>query len=396
MTYREEKIRISVYADMHFGDETHWSDEILENEYRRDSAFSDGEWNSTCSGSGSIDGFHHHDENLQFDYLESWTYNPDCATVEYSYDGSSPETRNMNAGIWDVSENPYSLEEYIVASEITDRSKTYEIVASVDDGFFQSSVSQHYSFLLSDSESGEAAIAEVLASIDPESENWVASPGLTATAWIGNWTSEFSFNGRAVRYRARFHCLPDDADLEFTYRVWPIGGNQESDGEEETETENVRSLQVEDAEDGSREVVGHIIPKNGYYKRLIKVAIKGECSGGSNHAGNSNGGSTGSMRWWVSLGTDVRGHSVGNLRIEQDTLDAPSATPAVLRYDGGLNPAVKVLRDEWGTIQQVLAPEVFVKVVVVDEDAYELHFYPREGVEAEEMLVMVGGGTDSE
>ena len=69
-----------------------------------------------------------------------------------------------------------------------------------------------------------------------------------------------------------------------------------------------------------------------------------------------------------------------------------SATPKVLRYDGGSNPNVQVIRDEWDTILQVMAPEVLADVHIIDAYSYEIRFYDPLEVEEEVDVISVGSG----
>ncbi|MDA3874191.1 MAG: hypothetical protein PF795_09540, partial [Kiritimatiellae bacterium] len=232
-----------------------------------------------------------------------------------------------------------------------------------------------------------------------EKKAWLGEWGQNVgTTWNGQGGSEIKFDlsARVLRYRVRFNCLPENANLKLTYRFWPIVGDEMEDERIESEVQNV-NLQVElglmevtVAEDGSKEVMGIVIPENGEYKRLVRVEVLEGCGSGPNNFGFTFGTGFSSLRWWVSLGKAANGRGVGNLRLEVPTIDENTSTPVQLRYDGGIDPEITLIKDEWGTLLQVLSPETFVDIVTVDEQAYEIRFYPRDGAFPTEETLIYG------
>lgn len=253
-------------------------------------------------------------------------------------------------------------------------------------------------YTLSEPQSGSEAIAEKLAELDLESEDW--EPGWTTTAWLGSWDawgSVFSFNGHAIRYWTAFACLPEKPELEYTYWIWPIGCDEEKDGWEEKKTESIPKNRIEEQEDGTKWVKSFIVPEDGYRKRLVKVKLLTPCGSGICTApGKSHGACISSMQWWVSLGRGTNGNSMGNLRVEEAQMGPFSATPSRLSYDGGFNNEVEVIKDEWGGVRQVLAPEAFADVVVDDQYGYEIRFYNPNEVDIEPEMEMITSGDEQE
>lgn len=244
-----------------------------------------------------------------------------------------------------------------------------------------------FDIILSEELDCAAVAAEKIAQLGEE--DWVA--GGDVHAWLG-WNGS-SFSGQAVRYRVKFPCLSEDSVLEFTYRVWPTGEDEQANGWEEKETKTAGALGLQDTDDGQKEVKGFIEFTKCLNKRLIKVVKLGGCGGdgGGSSAGSSNGGSVSSMHWWVSLGKGEEGKSIGNLRVEENVMRAESATPARLKYDGGVNSQVKVIKDEGGGLQQVKAPECLADVHVLDATSYEIRFYHNGDFEPEMETVGTGG-----
>lgn len=362
-------------------------------------------WESECSGGGDANYSEFYGADAVINVQGTWVINSDCGTYDWTelWDGYPfSGTSNLCSYEWcrhrinfetsDPDYN-YSLQENL-SKTLKTRKESSSFSDSGEDWQESYNSHQHERWTLSEPVSGSAVMQQAIAEIDPESGDWERewNVGATATAaWAG-----FSLTGRAVRYRVQFNCLGDDTDLEFHYRVWPVGGEEEADGEDQREVVNTSTLEVEDTENGLREVKGFILPEAMMNKRLMSVTIKGECSGGSNNAGNSNGAGTGSMWWWVSLGRSTAEHGLGNLRVAAETLTSETATPASLRYDGGIHPDVTLIKDESDAISQVLAPDVFVDVVAIDDYSFEIRLYPPEGIEEEIDTVLVGEGTETE
>lgn len=336
-----------------------------------------------CSGSGE-DRFEL--GNGDFYVAHVWECRPDCSLTGFGEEfskGLEGEEDSYWSWVIDSPNGSYFLTVNEIAWQesnikISSTTKTNDLSYSVvDDGFWDTgTATQKEINTLFQPKSGVGAVAKEIALL--REEDWIE--GGDTHAWLGGWSEDlgqpkFSFSGRVVRYHVRFGCLSDDAKLEFTYRVWPIGGDEQADGRDEKETKSAGELEVKKTEDGQKEVKGNIEPKNDYNKRLIKVVNKTPCGGGGSSAGSSNGASVGSVHWWVSLGKGLDGVSVGNLRVEEYEMGPQSFTPERLKYDGGVNSQVEVINDEWGGVRQVKSPECLADMHVMDASSYEIRFY---------------------
>ncbi len=213
-------------------------------------------------------------------------------------------------------------------------------------------------------------------------------PAPTAHSWLGSWTAgymTFTSTGVEVRFWCEFDCLPEDAEVEFVYHVWPVGGTEAENRVEEIDTKSVSELSVKKTEEGRSEIEETIIAKDGYHKRLVKARLKTSCSddGGFADAGNSNGGSLGSVSWWVSLGKEPGGASVGNLRIQLPELGPQSAKPGSVRIDAPDRSNLTIIEDRLRAPRQIKAPECFVDIVMIDEQKFEICFYPLSAIVAD-------------
>ena len=97
---------------------------------------------------------------------------------------------------------------------------------------------------LSDEQDGASAVADATGKLGEN--DWV--PGGDVHGWMG-WNG-LAFSGQAVRYHVKFPCLSKDSKLEFTYRVWPFGKDEEKDGKEEEEDEEDEDEEALDEKEG--------------------------------------------------------------------------------------------------------------------------------------------------
>ncbi|MFH2064493.1 MAG: hypothetical protein ABIK15_04775, partial [Pseudomonadota bacterium] len=96
-----------------------------------------------------------------------------------------------------------------------------------------------------------------------------------------------------------------------------------------------------------------------------------------------------------SLGKIAGGYPAGDLLIQAATLSPEIATPQALEI-ATLSLAVEVVRDQNGAISQILAPNAFVDVEVVNDFKYNMHFYSPAyagSVKEDGRYPVVGGAT---
>ena len=362
-----------------------------------------GTTNNECSGSGSHHVEDNYGPNSVGDWLDAyWNFNIDCSTHVWGgfYGNIDFDQINQNVSLstltFDTSEPSYSEELSIFQSvkSITKSTNRRGIPFSWWTEVPGTMIEQNR---LSVKESGSEKIAEALAELDLEGEDWES--GWRTTAWLGSWyvpwqePHKFAFSGQAIRYWVAFTCLPEKPKLEYTYWVWPIGCDEQQYGEEEKETKSIAKADIEEQEDGQKWIKSFIVPKDGYNKRLVEVKLLTPCgSGEGGGAGNENGVGLGSGWWWVSLGEDTEGYGVGNLRVEESNLTSDSASPRRLKYDGGFNAQVEVIKDDQGGVRQVKAPEAFADVVILDAESYEIRFYDPSEVDIEPEIEIISAG----
>lgn len=358
---------------------------------------------SGCSGYGFLEWYDVFDERR----TTSWVYNPDCSSVQvttYSIQGQGPYTYTSPSCINRRCYHDVSLR-CLDSSNISitpSRFSKSDSGVCIDGDGYSAEESVHTRKTLSKSKTGLQAFAERIAQLNEE--DWM--PGWSSdVSWLGAWEDAWSENkfafkgGRAVRYWLEFPCSPKDEDnLEFTYWEWPVGCDEENNGKEIKETKSAGLLRKEKQEDGRIWFKGQIDLRDGYCRRLLKVVNKSTCGGDDGGgAGNGNGGGLDSMWWWVSLGKLSGGLSAGRLWVEQSELTVHSATPSALRSDlrtvvltEGATELVKIIKDDSGRLRQILAPEAFVDVVIIDEYSYEIRFYDPADAEEEKETLSVG------
>lgn len=231
--------------------------------------------------------------------------------------------------------------------------------------------------------------------VDTSTGDWVTSPAISnGGSWGATNSSHYpySFSSDVIRFWASFGCASEKNSFEATFREWPVGTSESTNGKETKET---ISLSKEEQEDGSVLFKGEFHAKAGYWKRLVKIVKIGKCGGGGGLAGSGmgNAGGVGSIWWRVALGKVDAIKTVGWLRIEESTtISAATASPAALKCDSESFDQVQVFRDASNTIRQVSSPEVFVDVVN-GSGFYEIRFY--DPTDAEETVLTFPAWTDS-
>lgn len=345
-----------------------------------------------CSGAGMFD-----DIDVQFDQLygQRWNFSEDCdieivfiweGNIEDEYTSEFECEMGCGPMFYDwwfrdlsswlngaASDIRYSRSVYFIRRY----RDGYWVFPEDPNSYISSQLNDVRNYQLSDIRNGLEDLQAKLANLSEE--DW--EPGW-AVSHMGNWNlsvaaPKFTYYASVSRFWVEFSCLPDDADLEFTYLEWPMCGSQE-DGVEVKETKGVGGMEVEEREDGKKWVRGFMEPKDGFYRKLVKVVKVGECgdgSGGNNNSGESNAAGLSSVQWRVSLGKGSGGVGIGNLRIEQAALSSKSARPESLKFDRGMHPEVELIDGEDGGIRQLMTPDAFVDVVALDEYRYEIRFY---------------------
>jgi RHS repeat-associated protein len=108
----------------------------------------------------------------------------------------------------------------------------------------------------------------------------------------------------------------------------------------------------------------------------IVLKRKCPCEGESKEVASSPNTNVGSVNFSVSMGTLSDARGAESIRLQEESLSAPSYTPAALLYSPpGLTNDIDVVRNGDGSLRQVKAPEALADIVVISGSEYDIRFY---------------------